>query len=90
MKAPVMPKRRKGTEFCKKVLSKVSKDMQKALLSMVIPAVYAHFAEVMFMFNDNMYYELSGLFGHLIALSGVGKGQRCVTSVFHKASQPLR
>lgn len=74
-KAPVMPKPGKGTEFCKAVLSQVSKDMQEPLLPMVIPAVSAHLSEVEFMYNDNMFYELSGQFGHLIAPSGVGKGQ---------------
>lgn len=73
--APVMPKPSKGTEFCKILLSQVSKDMREPLVPMIIPALSAHLSEVELMYCDNKYYELCGQMGHLIGASGIGKGQ---------------
>ena len=66
--APAMPKPSKGTEFCKLLLSKVSKDMQEPLIPMAIPALAAHLSDVELMYCDNKYYELCGQMGHLIGL----------------------
>ena len=41
--APAMPKPSKGTEFCKFLLSKASKDMREPLVPMALPALAAHF-----------------------------------------------
>ena len=73
--APAMPKPSKGTEFCKILLSQVSKDMREPLVPMVIPALSAHLSDVELMYCDNKYYELCGQMGHLIGASGIGKGQ---------------
>lgn len=73
--APAMPKPAKGTEFCKILLSQVSKDMREPLVPMIIPALSAHLSDVEFMYCDNKYYELCGQMGHLIGASGIGKGQ---------------
>ena len=73
--APAMPKPSKGTEFCKILLSQVSKDMREPLVPMIIPALSAHLSEVELMYCDNKYYELCGQMGHLIGASGIGKGQ---------------
>ena len=74
-KAPAMPKPSRGTEFCKLLLSQVSKDMQEPLVPMAIPALAAHLTNVKFLYSDNKYYELCGQMGHLIGPSGVGKAQ---------------
>ena len=73
--APAMPKPSKGTEFCKILLSQVSKDMREPLVPMVIPALSAHLSDVELMYCDNKYYELCGQMGHLIGVSGIGKAQ---------------
>ena len=43
--APAMPKPSKGTEFVKIALSQASKDMQKVLIPMAIPAFSAHLTD---------------------------------------------
>ena len=74
-KAPAMPKFGKGTEICKLLLSKASKDMREVLLPMAIPALAAHLTDVKFTYSDGKNYELAGQMGHLIGPSGVGKAQ---------------
>ena len=73
-KAPAMPKPSKGTEFCKLLLSKASKDMQEPLVPMAIPALAAHLTNVKFLYSDNKYYELCGQMANLVAESGGNKG----------------
>ena len=73
--APAMPKPSKGTEFCKLLLSKASKDMREPLVPMAMPALSAHLTNVKFKYSDNKYYELCGQMGHLIGPSGIGKAQ---------------
>ena len=73
--APAMPMPTKGTEICKLLLSKVSKDMQEPLVPMEFSALAAHLCDVKFMYSDNKYYELCGQMGHLIGPSGIGKAQ---------------
>ena len=73
--APAMPKPSKGTEFCRFLLSKASKDMREPLVPMALPALAAHLTDVKFMYSDNKYYELCGQMGHLIGPSGIGKAQ---------------
>ena len=58
-KAPAMPKFGKGTEICKLMLSKASKDMREVLLPMAIPALAAHLTDVKFTYSDGKNYELS-------------------------------
>lgn len=73
--APPMPKPSKGTDFCKFLLSKASKEMREPLVPMVIPALAAHLSGVSFLYSDNKFYELCGQMGHLIGPSGIGKAQ---------------
>ncbi|MBP3227931.1 MAG: DUF3987 domain-containing protein [Bacteroidaceae bacterium] len=73
--APVMPGAGKGTEVCKLLLSQASSDMREALLPMALVALSAHVSEVEFLYPDGRYHELCGQMGHLVAASGVGKGQ---------------
>ena len=73
--APAMPKPAKGTESCRFLLSKASKDMREPLVPMALPALSAHLNNVEFMYSDNKYYELCGQMGHLIGPSGIGKAQ---------------
>ena len=87
-KAPAMPKPAKGTEFCKLLLSKASKDMREPLVPMAIPALAAHLTDVEFMYSDNKYYELCGQMGHLIGPSGIGKAQ--LTSLVEAIMRPFR
>ena len=86
--APAMPKPTKGTEFCKLILSKVSKDMQEPLVPMAFPALASHLSDVEFMYSDNKYYELCGQMGHLIGPSGVGKAQ--LTHLIEAIMLPFR
>jgi len=73
--APAMPKPSKGTEFCKFLLSKASKDMREPLVPMALPALAAHLTDVKFMYSDNKYYELCGQMANLVADTGGNKGQ---------------
>ena len=73
--APAMPKPSRGTEFCKLLLSKASKEMREPLVPMAMPALSAHLTGVKFKYCDNKYYELCGQMGHLIGPSGIGKAQ---------------
>ena len=58
-----MPKPKKGTEFCKLLLSQASKDRQNPLVSMAIPALAAHLTDVEFMYCDNKYYDFAAKWG---------------------------
>ena len=87
-KAPAMPKPAKGTEFCKLLLSQVSKDMREPLVPMAIPVLAAHLSDVEFMYSDNKYYELCGQMGHLIGPSGIGKAQ--FTHLVEAIMRPFR
>ena len=69
--APAMPKPGKCTNFIKFILSKASKDTQKSLVPMCIPALAAHLSEVSFTYSDNKKYEICGQMGHLIGSSGI-------------------
>lgn len=86
--APAMPRPAKGTEFCKFLLSKASKDMREALVPMAIPALASHLAGVEFQYSDNKYYELCGQMGHLIGPSGIGKAQ--LTHLIEAIMRPFR
>ena len=74
-KAPAMPKPSRGTEFCKFLLSQVSKDMQEPLVPMPFPVLAAHLTNVKFLYPDLTYYELCGQMANLVAESGGNKGQ---------------
>ena len=69
---PAMSKPGKGTNFIQFILSKASKDTQKSLVPMCIPALAAHLSEVSFTYSDNKNYEICGQMGHLLGPSGIG------------------
>ena len=69
--APAMPKPGKGTNFIQFILSKASKDMQKPLVPMCIPALAAHLPAVSFTYSDNKNYEICGQMGQPIGPSGI-------------------
>ena len=69
---PAMSKPGKGTNFIQFILSKASKDLQKPLVPMCIPALAAHLSEVSFTYSDNKNYEICRQMGHLIGFSGIG------------------
>ena len=73
--APTMPTPGKGTKIVGFLLSKASKDMQEALLPMIMPALSAHLTDVEFLYSDGKYYPMCGQVGHLVGPSGIGKGQ---------------
>ena len=73
--APTMPTPGKGTKIVGFLLSKASKDMQEALLPMIMPALSAHLTDVEFLYSDGKYYPMCGQMGHLVGPSGIGKGQ---------------
>ena len=73
--APTMPTPGKGTKIVGFLLSKASKDMQEALLPMIMPALSAHLTDVEFLYSDGKYYPMCGQMGHQIGPSGVGKAQ---------------
>ena len=73
--APTMPKLGKGTECIQLLISKVSPDMHEAIVPMIFPALAAYSSGVEFMYPDRTYKELCGMMCHLVADSGMGKGQ---------------
>ena len=64
-----MQKASKGTYSFIFLPQKVSKDTQKPLVPMAIPALAAHLTDVKIMYSDNKYYELCGQMGHLVGPS---------------------
>ena len=74
-KAPAMPKPAKGTEFCKLLLSQVSKDMREPLVPMLFPILGAHISGAEFQYPDLTWKEPCGMMAHLVAESGGNKGQ---------------
>ena len=51
--APVMPRPSKGTEFCKLLLSKASKDMREPLIPMFFPVPGEHISVAEFQYSDS-------------------------------------
>lgn len=52
--APVMSNASKGTEFCKLLLSKASKDMQELLITMFLAIFVAHASGYEFQFPTSL------------------------------------
>jgi len=73
--APGMPKPSKGTEFCKILLSQVSKDMREPLVPMFFPVLGAHISGAEFQYPYNNWKDLIGIMANLMAKSGDNKGQ---------------
>ena len=81
---PAMPKPGKGTNFIQFILSKASKDTQKPLVPMCIPALAAHLSEVSFTYSDNKNYEICEQMGHLIGPSGIKDMQELLYPTFNR------
>lgn len=73
--APGLPKGNKGAEFLKFIGSQSTKSMRPVLLPMALTAMSTYANGITFVYCDNKSYELCGEMCHLIASSGVGKGQ---------------
>ena len=74
---PAMPRLGKGTESVALLLSQVSKDTQKPIVSMLFPILGAHVSGAEFMYPDLLWKETSGMMANLVADSGAGKGHCC-------------
>ena len=91
---PAMPRLGKGTESVALLLSQVSKDTQKPIVSMLFPILGAHVSGAEFMYPDLSWKETRGMMANLVADSGAGKGQllqfcTCKTHRIHP-SLPLK
>lgn len=74
-KAPKMPILSKGTECIKFLASQISGDMRAATVPMFFPVLGAHVKGAEFLYPDNTWKEVTGMMSHLVADSGMGKGQ---------------
>ena len=85
--APAMPYLGKGTECIKKLASQVSPDMREAIVPMLFPALASYVSGTKFLYPDKTWKELCGQMAHLIADSGMGKGQlsSCVEAIMRRA-----
>ena len=73
--APEMPQLGNGLDCIKLIASQVSPDMREAIIPMIFPALGAHVSGTEFMYPDLTWKELCGMLAHLVADSGMGKGQ---------------
>lgn len=87
--APVMPNLGKGTECIKLLLSQVSEDMREPLVPMLFSVLGAHVCGSEFQYPDNSWKEVCGMMAHLVAVSGMGKGQLtdCIETMMRKFRQ---
>lgn len=84
--SPKMPKLGKGLECIKLLTSQISPDMRESIVPMVFPALASFVTETEFQYISNKWFELSGMMAHLVADSGMGKGQLtdCVETIMQK------
>ena len=87
--APKMPKLGKGLECIKLLASQISPDMREAIVPMLFPALGAYVSGSEFQYADLTWKELCGQMAHLVADSGMGKGQltACVETIMRKRRQ---
>ena len=81
--APKMPSLGKGTECIQILASQISPDMREAIVPMLFPALGAYISGTEFQYPDNTWKEPCGQMAHLIADSGMGKGQltACIEAI---------
>lgn len=60
-KAPTMSKIGKGQEILKLLLPQLSKDMQKALATLLFDSLASHLSETEFMYPDLTWKEICGI-----------------------------
>ncbi len=84
--SPKMPRLGKGTECIKILASQISPDMREAIVPMLFPALGAYVSGSEFRYADLSWKELCGQMAHLVAESGMGKGQltHCVKIIMRK------
>ena len=84
--APEMPKLGNGLECIKLIASQISPDMREAIIPAIFPALSAYVSGAKFQYADLSYKELCGSMAHLIAESGMGKGQltACIEAIMRK------
>ncbi len=84
--SPKMPKLGKGTECIKLLVSQISPDMRESIIPMVFPSLGTFVTGVEFQYISNKWYEPTGMMAHLVADSGMGKGQLtdCIEAVMAK------
>ena len=73
--APTMPNLGKGVECIKLLASQVTPDMREAIVPMIFPALGAYVSGSEFQYADLTWKEICGQMAHLVADSGMGKGQ---------------
>ena len=83
---PMMPNLGKGTECIKLLVSQISPDMREAIVPMLFPGLGAYVTGTEFQYVSNKWYEPSGMMAHLVAVSGMGKGQLtdCIETMMRK------
>lgn len=86
---PMMPNLGKGTECIKLLVSQISPDMREAIVPMLFPGLGAYVTGTEFQYVSNKWYEPSGMMAHLVAVSGMGKGQLtdCIETMMRKFRQ---
>ena len=84
--APAMPKLGNGLECIKLIASQISPDMREAIIPAIFPALSAYVSGAKFQYADLSWKELCGSMAHLIAESGMGKGQltACIEAIMRK------
>ena len=87
--APKMPNLGKGTECIKLIASQISPDMREAIVPMLFPALGAYVSGSEFQYADLSWKEICGQMAHLVAESGMGKGQLtvCIEAIMRKFRQ---
>lgn len=85
--APQMPSLGKGTECIKILAAQISPDMREPIIPMLFPPLASYVSGSEFQYPDNTWKEPCGMMAHLIADSGMGKGQltNSVEAIMRKA-----
>ena len=85
--APKMPSLGKGTECIQLLASQISPDMREAIVPMLFPTLASYVSGTEFQYPDNTWKEPCGMMAHLIADSGMGKGQltNCIEAIMRKS-----
>ena len=84
--APKMPNLANGLDCIKLIASQISPDMREAIIPAIFPALSAYVSGAEFQYADLTWKELCGSMAHLIAESGMGKGQltSCIEAIMRK------
>lgn len=87
--APKMPKLGKGVECINILANQISPDMREAIVPMLFPALGAYVSGSEFQYPDLTWKEICGQMAHIIADSGMGKGQltTCIEIIMRKFRQ---